>query len=234
MLNVLDACLRHGVSELFVASTSEVYQTPPVVPTPEEVPLCVPDVRNPRYSYGGGKLACELLALHSGGARLERVVVFRPHNVYGPDMGWEHVLPQFVMHALDLAEQHPRGPLPFPIQGDGTQTRAFTHIDDFADAFMTLVERGVNLGVYNIGNPEELAIAAVATKVVHYLGREIQLIGGEPAPGATLRRCPDITKLAALGFAPRIPFEVGLPSLADWYVRHYPERKHALAERTAA
>src|ERR1700747_2408768 len=56
MLNVLDACLAHGVGELFVASSSEVYQTPAKVPTDETAALSIPDPLNPRYSYGGGKI----------------------------------------------------------------------------------------------------------------------------------------------------------------------------------
>src|SRR5437763_16289493 len=66
MLNVLDACIAHGVRDLILASSSEVYQTPPHVPTDESAPLSVPDVTNPRYSYGGGKIICELLALNYG------------------------------------------------------------------------------------------------------------------------------------------------------------------------
>jgi len=66
MVNVLEACIKHGVGELFVASSSEVYQTPPEVPTDETVPLSIPDPLNPRYSYGGGKIISELLTLNYG------------------------------------------------------------------------------------------------------------------------------------------------------------------------
>ena len=97
MINVLDACRRHGIRELVLASSSEVYQTPPSIPTPENVPLSVPDPLNPRYSYGGGKIICELMAINYGRQDFDRVLIFRPHNVYGPDMGWEHVLPQFAL-----------------------------------------------------------------------------------------------------------------------------------------
>ncbi len=55
MMNVIDACRAHAVRDLVLASSSEVYQTPASVPTDESVPLSVPDVSNPRYSYGGGK-----------------------------------------------------------------------------------------------------------------------------------------------------------------------------------
>ena len=87
MRNVIAAAITRGVRDLFVASSSEVYQTPPRVPTDESVPLSIPDPLNPRYSYAGSKLISELLALNYGRAHFRRVVVFRPHNVYSPDMG---------------------------------------------------------------------------------------------------------------------------------------------------
>jgi dTDP-glucose 4,6-dehydratase/UDP-glucose 4-epimerase len=147
-------------------------------------------------------------------------MTFRPHNVYGPDMGWEHVLPQFIGRAVETIAKHPAGKLPFPIQGDGAQTRAFIYIDDFADAFMKIMEKGQHLGIYHIGNPEELTIAQVASQVVSHFGREIDLQAGPAAPGGTLRRCPDITKLRSLGFEPRTPFAAGLAPTADWYARN--------------
>ena len=58
MLNVLSACERWGVGDLLLVSSSEAYQVAPWAPTAEDVPCSVPDVLNPRYSYGGGKLAC--------------------------------------------------------------------------------------------------------------------------------------------------------------------------------
>ena len=48
MLSVLDACRANDIGELVLASSSEVYQTPPTIPTAEDVPLIVPDVMNPR------------------------------------------------------------------------------------------------------------------------------------------------------------------------------------------
>ena len=48
IINVLDGCLRCQVGELYLASSSEVYQQPPRIPTDENVPLIIPDVMNPR------------------------------------------------------------------------------------------------------------------------------------------------------------------------------------------
>ena len=62
-LCVLDAAAAAGVRDVLFMSSSEVYQTPPVVPTPEGVPATIPDVRNPRYSYAGSKLLGEQASL---------------------------------------------------------------------------------------------------------------------------------------------------------------------------
>lgn len=220
MLNVLDACRMNGVGELVLASSSEVYQTPPQIPTAEDAPLIVPDVMNPRYSYGGGKLACELMAVNYGRTGFDRVMIFRPHNVYGPDMGWEHVLPQFVVRAVKAIGDAPHGPVAFPIQGDGSQTRAFVHIDDFTTGVLCMLEHGEHLNVYHIGNPEEVTIRSVVEKVFGVLGREPQIVVGPLTEGSTQRRCPDISKLRRLGYEPAISFDCGLPGLVSWYAQY--------------
>jgi nucleoside-diphosphate-sugar epimerase len=228
ILNVLEGCRKCGVGDLIVASSSEVYQTPPIVPSDETVPLIVPNVLNPRYSYGGSKIITELLAFNYGRSGFERVVVFRPHNVYGPDMAWEHVLPQFILRAIDAIAKHPSGPVPFSIQGNGLQTRAFIHINDMIDGIMLLINRGEHLNVYHVGNPEELTIADVATQVVNYFDRDIQIIPTELPMGSTERRCPNIHKLMKLGFLPKISFAEGLPTIIDWYVANAHQRKIVL------
>lgn len=223
MVNVIDAAREHGTPELVLASSSEVYQTPPRVPTDESVPLVVPDPMNPRYSYGVGKIISEMMALHMAGKFMRRVVIFRPHNVYGPDMGTEHVLPQFVLRMKGLAEKS-SGTIDFPIQGTGQETRSFVDIDDFTDGLEIVLERGEHRGIYHIGTREELKIADVAALVGKFFERPIRLVPDKAAaPGGTLRRCPDISKMTALGFLPKVPLADGLPKLAAWYVAHAKE-----------
>ncbi|MDH6580539.1 NAD-dependent epimerase/dehydratase family protein [Kitasatospora sp. MAP5-34] len=224
MLNVLDACLARGVGRLTLVSSSEVYQTPPVIPTPEDVPLVVPDVLNPRYSYGGGKLISELLAVNYGRTEFEQVMICRPHNVYGPDMGREHVLPQLVLRALDLVDSHPTGPLPLPVRGSGAQTRAFTHVEDFAEGLLTALRHGEHQGIYHVGNPEETSIAALVRHIGACLDREIDLVPSTAPEGETPRRCPDISRLRSLGFQPTIPLRDGLPPVVDWYQANRDDR----------
>lgn len=217
MVNVIDACRTHDLGELIYASTSEVYQTPDVVPTPEDVAMIVPDPTNPRYSYGSGKIIGEMMALHIAAKFMDRVQIFRPHNVYGPDMGWEHVLPQFVLRMKAAAATSDADPLPFPIQGDGSETRAFNYIDDFIDGVVLMSEKGASGEVFHIGTPEEVAIRDVAVMAGRYFDREIAI---EPQPlmkGGTPRRCPDITKLKSLGYAPKVALAEGFPILAAWY-----------------
>lgn len=220
MLNVLDACRAEGVRELILASSSEVYQTPPTVPTDETAPLSIPDIRNPRYSYGGGKIACELLAMHATGSDFDRVLIFRPHNVYGPDMGWEHVLPQFILRLKTLHDTHPEGILPFPIQGTGTETRAFNYIDDFVAGLGCILHAGEHREIYHIGTMEEIAVADLARAVAACFGREIEVVPGTLRAGGTPRRCPDTGRLAALGYAPRIPLSEGIRRTVAWYCEH--------------
>ena len=224
MLNVLDACKSQKVEDLVLISSSEVYQTPPVIPTPEDVPLVIPDIHNPRYSYGGGKIISELLAINYGRKDFERVVTVRPHNVFGPDMGWEHVIPQFILRAYDLHKKQPEGPIAFPIQGKGNETRAFVGIEDFVDGLMLAINKGKHHDIFHIGTEEEIPIADVARKIVTALGREIDIRTGPLTPGSTARRCPDISKMRTLGYNPKLTFDEALSPAIDWYTKHADER----------
>jgi len=218
MMNVLDACRAEGTRELFLASSSEVYQNPPRVPTDETAPLSVPDVLNPRYSYGGGKIISELLALNYGRKDFRRVVVFRPHNVYGPDMGREHVLPQFSLRLRELFRQQLAGVPDFPIQGSGKETRAFIHIRDFTRALLILLEKGRHREIYHLGTEEEISIADLARLTAREgFGREIRVMPGPLREGSPPRRCPDTQKIRALGFRPAVPLAAGVAETACWY-----------------
>jgi nucleoside-diphosphate-sugar epimerase len=220
MVNVIDACRKNNVGTLVLASSSEVYQTPPKVQTAEDVPLSIPDPLNQRYYYGGGKLISELMAINYGRKFFERVLIFRPHNVYGPDMGWEHVIPQFALRVKKLGPQQPGRRLPFEIQGTGKETRSFCFIDDLVAGVMIMRDKGAHLGIYHVGTTEEVSIADLARRIADLADSEIELIAGAPAPGGTMRRCPDISKLARLGYKPRVPLNDGLEPTVDWYWRN--------------
>lgn len=216
MLNVVDASIREGVAELFLASSSEVYQSPPRIPTDEDVPLSIPDPRNPRYSYAASKLISELLALHAAGRSVGRVVVFRPHNAYGPDMGWEHVIPQLSIRIRALAASG-GGTVRLRIQGDGTETRAFAYIDDIVEGIVLLASRGEHLGIYHLGTDRETTIHDLAREIGLCFGREVVVVPGPPQRGSVPRRCPDIGRLRALGYEPKTALRDGLRPTVAWY-----------------
>ena len=220
MMNVLDACITHGVKDLVLASSSEVYQTPPTVPTDESVPLSVPDVLNPRYSYGGGKIISELLAINYGRKHFDRVAVFRPHNAYGPDMGREHVIPQLALRLAALADARPTGRLQLEIQGTGDETRAFIFVDDIVEGMLRVAEKGAHLGIYHLGTTAEVAIRDLAVMIGQAMGREVIVEPGALQPGGTPRRCPDIRRANGLGFEPCVPLAEGLKRTVAWYRQH--------------
>lgn len=218
MINVLDACIKNKVKEIFLASSSEVYQTPPIIPTPENVPLIIPDPLNPRYSYGGGKIISELLTINYGRKYFKRVVIFRPHNVYGPDMGEEHVIPQLILRLNKLSNQK-RKLINLGIQGSGKETRAFVYIDDFVRGFELILSKGKHLQIYNIGTMDEIMIKELIKIMGKILDKKINIIPGKLSEGSTLHRCPDISKIKKLGFQPKIRIDEGLQKTIQWYNR---------------
>ncbi len=221
MLTVLDACAHTGCSDMLLVSSSEAYQVASEVPTPETVPLSVPDVLNPRYSYGGGKIACELMALAwQRTGVLDKLVIARPHNVYGPDMGWEHVIPEFCTRMNELTRLQASGIITFPIQGTGQETRSFCHVEDCTDQ-LAMLTKDVPSGIYHVGTQDEWTIADVAELTARYYGRDIKIEMGTLPQGSPPRRLPDTAKIEALlGNDPRVSFRQGLAETVDWYRHH--------------
>ncbi len=211
-LAVTEACIEAGVPDLVVASSAEVYQTPRVVPTNEDIEMVIPDSLNPRYSYGGSKLISELIAFNYGRDKLRKVQVFRPHNVYGPDMGWKHVVPQLIEKIVAAGDGGS-----ITLQGDGSETRAFCYVSDVVDGIVRMWRSGESMNVYHIGSMEEVAIRDLARITAEALGVRVDLVAGPAAAGATPRRCPDIGKMRAIGYAPAISLVQGIERTVAWY-----------------
>lgn len=220
ILNVIDACIENNVKELILASSSEVYQSTERIPTDEAIPLIIPDPLNPRYSYGAGKIISEMLAINYGRKHFDRVLIFRPFNVYGPDMGWEHVIPQFSLRMNELASKAKGSIIDFPIQGGGLETRAFIYIDDFIDGLMHVIVKGQHLQTYHIGTMDEVSIKDVACEIGNYFKKEVCIVGGAINQGSVSRRCPNNSKVCALGFCPKISLKDGISTTAAWYQAH--------------
>lgn len=224
ILNVINACRITGCRDLLLVSSSEAYETPPVYPTPEDVPLVVPDPLNPRFSYGGGKIASELAALWMGHAPgiLDRLIIARPHNIYGPNSGTKHVIPEFCQRMNDLTAAGfsvPEQPVPFPIQGSGLETRSFCYIDDCTEQFVTLLKRAPRgAEIYHLGTQDERTVADVAHAVAKAYGQRVKIEPGILPEGSPSRRLPDTAKIIALGYGgPRVSFDEGIARTAAWY-----------------
>ena len=216
-INVLDAAIEEKVDKFIYASSSEVYQTPKMIPTPEEVECIVPDVRNPRYSYGGGKILGELLTLHYAKNAAMKKAIFRPHNIYGPAMGWEHVIPQFIKKIYDVTDQFTKNEAQITIQGTGEETRAFCYIDDAVKGIRICAENGEDGGIYHVGKEEEISIIELLKLIAGILNIKIVTKPVSLTQGSTTRRCPDITKLKGLGYNPVVSLEEGLTKTINWY-----------------
>lgn len=217
MMNVLDGCLKYEVPEIFLASSSEVYNQPTIIPTPEDIPMIIPDPKNPRFSYGGGKVISELLVMNYGRKYFKRAIIFRPHNVYGPDMGTEHVVPQFTLRMKKLKEEY-GNIFDFPIQGSGKETRAYIYIDDFTKGIELLVRKGKHMEIYNVGTSDEITVTHLAKEIGKIMQCKINIKPGDILPGSTTRRCADISKISTLGFKPTTSLENGLEKTVSWYI----------------
>jgi len=224
-LNIYDY-FKYSKSSIIVASSAEVYQTPIVVPTDESAPLVVPDVKNPRYSYGGSKIFSELLVMNYGLDFFEKAIVFRPHNIYGPNMGFKHVIPQLINKLKNSKDNDISS---IELIGDGSETRAFCYVDDLVDGLVILMKKGKDKEIYHIGNDHELSIHELAKKMTALVDNTIQVKKGlQSHVGGTMRRCPDISKMTEIGYKPKISIDIGLEKSVKWYLNNTNTSKNKL------
>jgi UDP-glucose 4-epimerase len=214
--NTLEWIRRSKIGKVLFTSTSECYAGTIdafgyKVPTPEEVPLCIQDIGHPRFTYAVTKMLGE-----SGFLNYSRVLGFeativRYHNVYGPRMGFKHVVPHLVVRFRNKET-------PFKVYGHD-QTRAFCFITDAVKGTVLAMEQpGTNGEIYHIGTQEEISIG----DLIYYAGELMKFDGqyenAPTYPGSVSRRCPDITKARKqLGFEPEVGWKQGLKQTIEWY-----------------
>jgi len=218
-LNTLKAAVEQGVERYILASSSEVYQTPSKVPTDEKERILLEDITNPRYSYAGGKIISELLVLNFLRKAKTEAVIFRPHNVYGPDMGYEHVIPELMKKICRASDSFARKEITLEIQGSGEETRAFCYIDNAVEEIMLCATKGTDGEIYHVGETREIRILDLIESMGRALDMKIKVVPGALRPGGTPRRCPDIGKIRALGFQEKVSLEDGLQRTLEWYRR---------------
>jgi len=218
-LNVLDWFIRQKKGKLLYSSSSEAYsggmnllkeRFP--IPTPEGVPLIVDNPENVRWSYGASKIMSEVsIHAYSKAHNMKNFTIIRYHNIYGPRMGFEHVLPQFIGRVVKKEG-------PFSIFG-GDETRTFCYVDDGIRATQMVMESPETNGqTINIGRSDgEIRIIDIARELFRISRTNPQISIKEAPKGSVKRRCPKVEKLSRLGFKPEISLTTGLKRTYDWY-----------------
>lgn len=201
-------------------SSSEVYagiDCP--YPTPEVTNVAIEDVYNPRWSYAGSKILGELLCINYARQYYLDINIVRPHNIYGPRMGYDHVIPEFIIRALKKEN-------PFKIYGKPGATRAFCYIDDFIDGLIILSKiNKTDDMIFNIGDyKNSVTIHRLAKMITGEMGYSPSIDILDSPEGSTSRRCPDITKMCGLGYKPNTSLDKGLYKTIEWYRRNYEEK----------
>lgn len=216
-LNTLEVVLESGIKKYVLASSSEVYQEPTHVPTTEKERIFIPDVTNPRFSYAGGKIISEILTLNYLRKSNIQHMIFRPHNVFGPNMGLEHVIPELMVKLHEATRGWQDKSCQLSIQGSGEESRAFCFVEDAVDQITVVLEKGKTGEIYHIGMDEQKKIKELIADIAQALGITINIRVGQLRAGSTPQRCPSIEKVKALGYTKKNNYGVGLQKTVDWY-----------------
>ncbi|HEX7899694.1 MAG TPA: NAD-dependent epimerase/dehydratase family protein [Planctomycetota bacterium] len=214
---VLRAAAKRGCPVL-LASTSEVYGKSAHVPFSEDDDCVLGPSSKSRWAYAASKLVDEFLALSYGKERGLPTIIARLFNTVGPRQSGRYgmVLPRFVRQALD------GGPL--TVFGDGAQSRCFAWVGDVVEGLIRLLREPKAVGqVFNVGNDEEITIAALADLVRQRVNPAlaVEKIPYDRAYEAGFedmrRRVPDLRKIRSLvGYAPTL----GIREIVDRVIEH--------------
>lgn len=204
--NLCEETFARGAKFLF-ASTSEVYGDPLEHPQKETYRGNV-STTGPRSVYDESKRFGETItAAYVRHNKLDGRIV-RIFNTYGPRMTQDgRVVIEFVKAALQNN--------PFPVFGDGKQTRSFCYVSDLVDGIIAAMDKGQSGEIYNLGNPNEFTILQLAEIVKRLTNStsEVAFVGQSPEDDPKKRR-PDITKARqSLSWEPKVSLEEGLKKL---------------------
>ena len=207
VFTLLEGARRHRVQRFVQVSTDEVYGDVAEGASRES------DVLRPRSPYAASKAAGELLCLAYHTTYGIPVAVTRGCNTYGPRQYPEKVIPLFVTNAIDIE--------PLPLYGDGKQVRDWLHVDDHCDAIAVVLEHGTPGEVYNVGAGSSLTNVELTERLLSLLDRPRSLIRHvTDRAGHDRRYALDWSKIAAMGWAPRVELDEGLNSTVAWYLEH--------------
>jgi nucleoside-diphosphate-sugar epimerase len=182
------------------------------VPTSEQVPLMIEDVKNPRWSYAASKTIGEVATIANHAEYDLQYYILRIHNIYGPRMGFKHVIP-------DLIRKFSQGN--FQVHGV-QETRAFFYIKDLLPIISNLVfkENLVKNCVYNVGSSNEISISHLAKLLLIEMNIKSELEPMKSFKGSVAKRCPDTSFLQSQITYSETPLWVGLRETLSWYRKH--------------
>jgi UDP-glucose 4-epimerase len=207
-VNVLNAAVRAGSVERFVFTSSIAVYGPAQTPMTEDV---VPEPEDP---YGIAKYAVELDLRAAQRMFGLDYTIFRPHNVYGELQNladpYRNVIGIFMNQLLSGR--------PLTIFGDGSQTRAFTHIDDVAPVIARSIEvpEAAN-ETFNVGADTPYTVLELAHAVAQALDVDEPEMEFLPARKEVVHAFSDHAKLhGVFGQETTVPLEEGLRRMAAW------------------
>jgi nucleoside-diphosphate-sugar epimerase len=210
--NVWDAA-RDSETKIVCLSSSMVFERATAFPTPEIALEMTPP---PMSGYGFSKLVAEYIARTYYEQYGVSFLILRPFNAYGPGemageyVGYAHVIP-------DLIRKTMSGQFPLEILGTGMQTRSYTYVDDLAEAIVYTTERYENTD-FNIGNGVETSVLELAQRIWK-LCRRRESFQVKHFPSYTYdvqRRVPDVSKILATGWRPKVNLDEGLSLTLSW------------------
>ncbi|MGA1822560.1 MAG: NAD-dependent epimerase/dehydratase family protein [Thermoplasmatota archaeon] len=183
------------------------------IPTPEKVPLCIEDVFNPRWTYASSKILGEIACIHYSREYGFPVGIVRYHNVYGPRMGNEHVIPEFILRFREQKDE-------YPLYG-GYQSRSFCYVEDAARMTINVMNNPqVRCDVVNVGNDRDvLVIKDLALMIMNILGNDGSLVEEGAPDGSVSKRVPDLKRIRELGsYVYNVSMEEGLQKTVEYYL----------------
>ena len=171
------------------------------------------DELRPRNPYSASKAGADRLAYSYWATYDVPVVITRASNNYGPNQFPEKIIPLFITNAIDG--------VPVPLYGDGLNERDWLHVSDHCSALDTVIESGRPGEVYNVGGGNHVRNVDLTSRILRLAGRTDALIRHvRDRPGHDRRYSVDTSKLRALGWVPRVPFDEGLADTVEWYARN--------------
>jgi nucleoside-diphosphate-sugar epimerase len=206
-LNVVLAARDNGVRRVVFASSSSVYGDAPGMPRREDQPVA------PLAPYAVAKLAAERYVLVAHRVFGLESVALRYFNVFGerqdPTSGYAAVIPKFIR--MMLASERPT------INGDGTASRDFTHVENVVQANLaaaTAPEAGGR--VINVAMNGSHTINGLVQTLNDLMSTRLEPVYGEPRPGDVPESMADISLAQRiLGYQPTVSFEEGLTRTID-------------------